>query len=552
MEQYIEPEKSYPSQNSQHTAAKSQYAKASNPQPRSACLELKKEFVHMLNSESSAGSETVLEKDFILPDSAEDMVRILLIDPLVCTEEATVGENRMEFKGNLQVNFLYQSDINPNALCRQQFKIPFREVVKLDGLNAADKPEWEINVDKFSLLRVNERKAVFKGTLEFSCVLGQIRDEEIVTGIVSDEECEIRTEQYQCLSLSGMKNDLFRIREEMKLPASAPAVSSIIWQSLSIRNFEAKPLREQLAIRGELNAFIIYTDETEQTYFKESTIPFHGTLECDGCDEDSIVNVSYSIDKQLCEIRPDDEGEDRNISLEVNLKLYIKVFENMRTDCMSDAYAGKSELILDKKEISCFEFLTNSMESFRIDQMVPVPSENERIDEILHASFDIEITSVSRDQNNLLTRGNLCVQLFFTVTDDRFPYRSSTFKVPFTHSSGISGLSPDTEYRIQGTPENISVTIFDTENLQFKAVVMLNIFAMNKINHTSVSCVTSIPNSSEKRKKSYGITVFFPDKNNNTLWEVGKETGIPLSRIRSLNHLSPDAETYKDKIIVMK
>ena len=66
MEQYIEPEKSYPSQNSQHTAAKSQYAKASNPQPRSACLELKKEFVHMLNSESSAGSETVLEKDFIL------------------------------------------------------------------------------------------------------------------------------------------------------------------------------------------------------------------------------------------------------------------------------------------------------------------------------------------------------------------------------------------------------------------------------------------------------------------------------------------------------
>ena len=81
---------------------------------------------------------------------------------------------------------------------------------------------------------------------------------------------------------------------------------------------------------------------------------------------------------------------------------------------------------------------------------------------------------------------------------------------------------------------------------------MLNIFAMNKINHTSVSCVTSIPNSSEKRKKSYGITVFFPDKNNNTLWEVGKETGIPLSRIRSLNHLSPDAETYKDKIIVMK
>lgn len=515
-------------------------------------MDLEKQYIHKNILEGSAQAQLSLEKDYTLPDNAENIQRILLTQTEIIKEVVEPGEHQLLIKGYLQVNFLYQPDLGAKDLCSSHFKIPFEETIKMEELSPASHPEVTLELEKNCLSFINSRKVSFRCNLNISCLLSEINSQEIVSGFQNPTEAESRLSKKHCLSLCCMKNDMFRIREELKLSTNVEAIHSILWSDIKIRSFEVHPMHEQLNIRGEICAFFIYLGDDDEYHFKDGCIPFHGVLECDGCVENGIVNLACIMERKECSIRPDDDGEDRIIGIDINLSLSILIYEEKEVPCLEDAYSYTSNLTLNKTEVQCLKPLYNDKEQFRVDQTLPMPSTVENIDTILFSTFEPEIQRVVKADASLVLSGNLMVSLLYTVKDDRYPFRAATFPVAFTHEINVPGLTEQTDYQIQASYENLSVSPFDSETLQIKAVVGISVFTNCTSSFETVTEVTQSPLSSQELKKYAKISVFYPDKSGNLLWDIGKETKVPLSRIRQLNDLEENAEYYKTPIIVMK
>ena len=98
---------------------------------------------------------------------------------------------------------------------------------------------------------------------------------------------------------------------------------------------------EKMTVQGELGLFFLYEGEGEerQAVWYETGVPVSGTVECQGMRAGMLEDISCRIGHQEAEIKPDADGEERCIALELVLELDMKLYEEARVDVISDITA---------------------------------------------------------------------------------------------------------------------------------------------------------------------------------------------------------------------
>lgn len=97
-----------------------------------------------------------------------------------------------------------------------------------------------------------------------------------------------------------------------------------------LRNLDLRPGENKLRVKGELAVFLLYTgyEEENPPQWLEYTMPFSNEMECSGCMEDLIPHIEVSLLHQGIEVKPDPDGEERilqvDVVLELNMKMYRK------------------------------------------------------------------------------------------------------------------------------------------------------------------------------------------------------------------------------------
>ena len=90
---------------------------------------------------------------------------------------------------------------------------------------------------------------------------------------------------------------------------------------------EFKPLSENISVQGDAHIFVLYEGEGEDMPIRsfETVVPFSGTVECHGCREGMIGDISYEIGHSELEVRPDFDGEERMLGLELVMDIGMKL-----------------------------------------------------------------------------------------------------------------------------------------------------------------------------------------------------------------------------------
>ena len=126
------------------------------------------------------------------------------------------------------------------------------------------------------------------------------------------------------------KNDIFRLKEEVALPSNYPNIFQILWNHISLGDVEFKVMEEKITISGDIHLFILYEGEGEDHPCRcfETALPFSGVLECHGCREGMLPDIRYRLGQQELAVRPDFDGEERNVGLELVLEISIRIYED--------------------------------------------------------------------------------------------------------------------------------------------------------------------------------------------------------------------------------
>ncbi len=516
-------------------------------------LELSKKYIHMNREKGKAVTQITLDDDFNVPDTKPDLIRIILDKGEIRLDETTITQDHVWLKGVLKFSLLYRSDQEEGKINSMNGEIPFQESLAIDGANEYDTAKMEWEMEDLSIGVINSRKLSVKALVVLKAVIDEIYDEDIVTGAEREGGIQILEDTLAQMQLFLAKKDTWRFKEEILLPSNKPNIRQVLWKSVQLRSVEMRLLDGQLNIKGEALAFVLYEGEEEEEHLQwmETALPFIGVVDCNGCKEDMVCDVSYDISGIDLEAKPDYDGEERMLHLELVLDLEIQVFTEEEDKVVADLYAVNEKLTPIYQEAVFEKLLLRNASKCKIVEKMGLDKNQEPILQICACEGNAVVEQTEIVEGGIQVEGTLQVNILYVTADDRMPVASIKDVLPFHYLIEAPGINQSCRYHLQTGIDQLTTVMSDSSQVEVKAVLNLNciIFEQQKIK--KITEVGQEPLDMEELQESPGIIGYIA-KEGDKLWNIAKENYTTIPEIVKTNQLPSEQIKGGDKILIIK
>ena len=124
---------------------------------------------------NKASTQLTLDDDFIVPDTMDDVDRVLLDAGEIQIESARAQGEKVNVRGKLDFRILYRKA--DGGLQTLAGSIPFEESVNVPGLEERDYTETAWELDDLSVGMINSRKLSVKALVTLTVQTETLRDE---------------------------------------------------------------------------------------------------------------------------------------------------------------------------------------------------------------------------------------------------------------------------------------------------------------------------------------------------------------------------------------
>lgn len=514
-------------------------------------MELRKENVHVLRVKSKAESQITFDEDYNVPDTKPDIGRMIQSKGQVQMDEVNLSDNKAFLKGTFSVDLLYVGD-GEGKVYSFTANLPIVETLNLDGIESGDKMclKWEI--EDLSLHVINSRKLNIKAILTFSGVVDDLSTISLPVE-AQEEGISVKKKKIRVLGLCVHKKDTMRVKEEIVLASNKPNISEILWSSLEVRGLDIRPAENQVQVRGELFAFVLYAGDEEGNPLQwlEYALPFKGEVECSGCSGEMLPNIEVNVLKKSLEVKPDSDGEERLIQVDAVLELDMKLYQEEEHEILLDVYTPLKECIPKGKTEVLESLLIRNYSKCRVNDRVEVKETQGKILQICHSHGKIKIDKTRPVEKGIQVDGVIHLKILYIVGNDEMPFYSMEAMVPFTHIVEAEGITDKCVYYLRPDLEQLSATMVDSDQIEVKAVISLNTLVLRREEETIISEIQEEPLDMEKIQAMPGITVYIVQPRD-TLWDIAKRFYTTVDQIQKLNGLEGEPKPRQPLLLVKK
>ena len=397
-------------------------------------MELERQILHNSREVGRAFSQVTLDDDYNLPDFKPDLTKVIKERGKIHLDEIHVNNGHVWFKGVLEFDILYRTDLDGKKINSLNGEITFQESLSIDGIEELDPVKVEGKIEDISVSVINSRKLSIRSLAEFTAVAKKPEETAVLTGIPDKTGCEIETEQMEILELMTDKKDTLRIRKEISLSSNKPNMDEILWSSVELRGVNSRLKNGEIEVAGEALIYVLYSgaEEEERLQWFETTVPIQGSVECNTCEESLVCRIEAALAQVNMEALPDEDGEERNILLEMVVNLSICLWKEEQLEIISDIYA------LDRQvnpgfQTACFEkLLVKNEAKCRMADKIEMDSEQEDILQICVNEEKLAIEQTAITDEGVLAEGTLTVEVLYMTPDDAMPIGSTRAYIPFS------------------------------------------------------------------------------------------------------------------------
>ena len=492
----------------------------------------------------------MMDEDFNVPDSKEDVKRIVMSEGYIKIDEVKPLENYLRVVGKIEFKILYVTDGMEPMFSSMEGKIPFEEMVYVE--EGVDN-NWNIKnlrVDVNASM-IHSRKVRVKAMTELQIESERREINEIPTDVECDCKIYKKQENMELLKLHTSKRDTYRIKEEISLPGTKESIGVMLWSDITNRKLDTKLSVDELQIIGELLVFCFYESPDGKIDWIEQLIPYQGRVECYGVDDTMYHHVHADLEDVRADIRLDEDGEMRLIGIEGTLKLNIAVYEEEKMEVLKDMYSLEKNCLLEKEEVGYEELVLQNHSKCKVMERLTIPELQRDVLQICHSNGVLQIETMEMQEDGILVSGILHVSFLYVKSNDEMPFDVWQGMVPFSHLVECSPTGENMKYHISGILEQLSITLQGGDEVEVKAALAFHGFFRKEGREDMIRKIQVEPISLaeiEKRPSIVGYTVKEGDK----LWSLAKRYSTSEEAIREVNDLSEGTLKPGDRLLIFK
>lgn len=516
-------------------------------------MELLKKNIHMNKLKCKSNVQLTLDDDFNVPDVKPDALQIIKEQGSIIIQDVKAMNGKAMVKGALKFNLLYISEDDLRPIHNITGEIPFDEMVNMDQACAEDNVTVKWNLDDLTTSLINSRKISVKSIVNFVFTAEDIYDEETGVSVEGEYDIKCKNKKIDITQIVLNKKDTFRIKDEITLPSGKPNMFELLYDEVELRNVETRMGENKIDISGNVQLFALYVgeDEEKRLQYFDTELPFNGTVDCNGCSNSMISDLEVSILHKGLEIKPDLDGEERILDMEVVLNLEIKAYEEESLEILSDIYATVKELVPTIKDAYYENLLIKNNNKARIIDRIKITPGELKVLQICNATGTIRLDELQVIKDGIQADGVIEVQVLYITEDDNRPIASTKGVIPFSQIIEVKGMRENSVYDVKPSMEQISVMMLDGEEIEVKAGINLDTIVFDKIIEPIIIDLKEEELDMIKLQEMPGIVGYIV-KQGDTLWQIAKNFYTTVESIMELNDLSDEEVSPGNKLLLMK
>ena len=516
-------------------------------------MEFQKIKLHRSEKRGSAVTQITLDDDYNVPDYRQDIVKVIKEHGELRFDEVKAMEGAAWIKGSLIFKVLYRSDKQEGKISCLRGEIPFQERLNMDGLSEYDAVHAVGDIEDLTVGVINSRKLNIRAVIVLTASADTEVDEELTSELSDGSDYEQNIVEKEALKLLAVRRDICRQKSEAVLPSSKPNIREILWQSMQLRNVESRLTEGNIRFSGEILVSILYNDEEEGEHLSwyETTVPLDAQAECGIMENDCIWQVKMIPVTMELEVKPDYDGEERILVMELALDMHIRIWKEEKIRLLTDLYSLQKDVKPVWRECPLERLLVKNAAKCRMTEQMELKEDKEKVLQICSCEGKVLLERQEITPEGVLAEGTIEVHILYITPDDHMPVGAMQEIYPFSQLVEIPEMSTQAKVELDASLEQLSAVMLDQEHVEIRAAVRLDLLAFVSEIIPNIEDATESQPDLEMLRNRPGLVGYIA-REGDDLWTIAKENHTTIQNIMETNHRKSETLSAGEKILIVK
>lgn len=516
-------------------------------------LELNQAGISLVKPKGSQLIQITIDEDINVQDIKPDIDKILQSNSMINILSNDVYDGRVIIKGEFKYQMLYLPLNDSKPVHNMTGSIPFEEIINMDGVSKKDNIKTEYTIEELKINTINTRKVSVKVLVQMKVIVDEKNDFYVPIDIIGLEDIQKKSEDVSMCRLQASKKEIYKIKDELALPSSKPNIMEILWYDKSIKNKDIRLLDDKINVKGIISLATLYLGESGENNleFVEHEIPFNGIIECEDIREEMYSDIDMKIVDDKLQIRPDLDGEERVLAVEIVTQMDIKVYSEEDNNIITDVYSLSNELNMVKEQVEYQSLLCKNLSQCKIKETVTIEETEPNILQIYYATGDVNIDNIDILEDKLEVEGVAFCKIMYVAADDNIPINVYETILPFNQVIDAEGIKDLNNLVIRPSLNYINCTMLGEKEVEIKCSVMMDTIVFESKGLEIISGVSQ-EELDYKKIQDMPSVVGYIVKDQESLWDIAKHYYTKVEDIMNINQLETDQVKKGDKLIIVK
>ncbi|NLI88845.1 MAG: DUF3794 domain-containing protein [Epulopiscium sp.] len=499
-------------------------------------------------------AQVIKERDLIVPDGKPDMQKVLQMDSRLNIEQMEVQQDRIIYKGKVELTILYVPENNNMEICTMKSTLPLDDFIIVEGVDPNHAVRLNYNIEHLHWNVLNERKVNVKSIIQLDVDATEPQTAEVAIECESDEPIQIRKQEVYFSKKGNLKEEKIIIKDDLAVPSGKPSIGEVLRTEISISDKETRRTDEEIFYSGNLNIASLYKAENdnETVEIMHHQIPFSGAVEYDRKDSEEFYDCDLEISEQYVQIIPDLDGEDRILEIEAVIKAETSTINGIKEQIIDDIYCpGKDIEITDSTNdymnlIHKSDTCIPKKETISFEDTAP---DNEVIYSICMKSM-VEETDI--EDKTLEVNGLVEVKVIYISQDTSQKLALTSTAIPFRQEIEVAEIDENSIAVVTSKVEDIKLLTQGKRELTVEFKICNNVEVYNKQPLYLLEDV-ELKDIDVEDLKQLPSMIIYTVKKGDSYWKIAKKYNTTLEEIKEINEIDLDEDIYPgQKIMILK